>query len=260
MAVLMALTVIGIAQLNNNRNTTNAAHSISDFLDNARTYALANNTYVWVGFFEEDGSRPSTTPAAVGQGGRLVMLAVASQDGSRYREPVANSSLPALDSVGSPDDTIPLVQIGKIVKLDNVRLVAANNETSANDNSPPRPVVPAEYQLGESPGAAPNNAAGAFANCYGTGINTATFSYPLGASASAQYVFAKIIEFNPLGEASKIGENVFNGPGPQDMIEIALNPTNGGVIAAAYSGANQNKAAAVLQIEGFTGQIRIFFQ
>jgi hypothetical protein len=56
---------------------TSAAYTIKGALDTARTYAKANNTYTWVGFFEEDIS--SATPGTAGTG-RLVMSIVASKD------------------------------------------------------------------------------------------------------------------------------------------------------------------------------------
>src|SRR5213596_34315 len=53
---------------------------IKGVLDTARTYAKANNTYTWVGFFEEDASLSSTNPATAGNG-RVVISIVASKDG-----------------------------------------------------------------------------------------------------------------------------------------------------------------------------------
>ena len=40
-----------------------AAHEVAGALETARSYAMANNTYTWVGFFEEDASSGSTNPA-----------------------------------------------------------------------------------------------------------------------------------------------------------------------------------------------------
>ncbi|MDR1191238.1 MAG: type II secretion system GspH family protein [Verrucomicrobiales bacterium] len=214
MTLIGAATVIGIAQFNHGRALTTAAHAVADFLDHARAYALANNTYVWVGFGEN--------------GGAVLLLAVASRDGSRY-----DPDEPA----GAPlSNYCPLTQTSKLLKLDRLRLAATNRATTAEANEPPRPPVPTVYQLG----------ADAFASDADGAPNPLTFTYPLG-SVAPRYEFVKIVEFNALGEASKIGENTFNGPGPQDFMEIALQPTQG------------NSPAVAIQIEGFTGAIRIFF-
>ena len=43
-------------------DVTSAAYTIKGVLDTARTYAKANNTYTWVGFYEEDVSQPRDQP------------------------------------------------------------------------------------------------------------------------------------------------------------------------------------------------------
>src|SRR6266853_20295 len=78
-AILMALLAPAFTSLKSAGDVTGAAYTIKGVLDTARTYAKANNTYTWVGFFEEDVS--STTPGAAGVG-RLVVSVVASNDGT----------------------------------------------------------------------------------------------------------------------------------------------------------------------------------
>src|SRR5207247_6690113 len=77
----LLLVLIGPAftYIKGGTDVTSAAYTIKDVLDTARTYAKANNTYTWVGFFEEDVS--STTPGTAGVG-RLVMSIVSSKDGT----------------------------------------------------------------------------------------------------------------------------------------------------------------------------------
>src|SRR5205814_1644888 len=79
--VLMAIIAPAFTSLKTAGDVTSAAYTIKGALDQARTYAQANNTYTWVGFFEEDGSQPSTNPATAGAG-RIVMSIVASKDGT----------------------------------------------------------------------------------------------------------------------------------------------------------------------------------
>src|SRR5207237_6773668 len=90
-AVLMALVVPAFTTIKSGTDATSAAYTIKGILDQARTYAMANNTYTWVGFYEEDVS--STTPATPGTG-RLVMSIVASKDGT---EVYTSVSSPAAD-------------------------------------------------------------------------------------------------------------------------------------------------------------------
>src|SRR5438552_19187105 len=78
--VVIAIMVLAIAfikpaftSLKSAGDVTSAAYTIKGVLDQARTYAMANNTYTWVGFFEEDVSQPSTTPQATAGTGRIVM-------------------------------------------------------------------------------------------------------------------------------------------------------------------------------------------
>src|SRR5207244_9111897 len=84
MAILLVLIAPAFTYIKGGTDGTSAAYTVKSVLDTARTYAKANNTYTWVGFFEEDIS--STTPATAGPG-RLVMSIVASKDGTMMYTP-----------------------------------------------------------------------------------------------------------------------------------------------------------------------------
>lgn len=79
--VLTALIIPAFTNLKGANDLTNAAYTIKGVLEQTRTYARANNTYAWVGFYEENGSIASTNPPTAGSG-RLVMSSVASTDGT----------------------------------------------------------------------------------------------------------------------------------------------------------------------------------
>src|SRR6266513_2705851 len=81
-ALLLVLTAPAFTYLKGGTDVTSAAYTIKGVLDTARTYAKANNTYTWVGFFEEDVSTESTNPATTGNG-RVVISMVASKDGTK---------------------------------------------------------------------------------------------------------------------------------------------------------------------------------
>src|SRR5262249_45089246 len=80
-ALLLVLIAPAFTTIKSGTDVTSAAYTIKGVLDTARTYAKANNTYTWVGFYEEDVSQPSTNPPTPGTG-RLVMSIVASKDGT----------------------------------------------------------------------------------------------------------------------------------------------------------------------------------
>src|SRR5213082_1829020 len=109
-ALLLALLAPAFTTIKSGTDVTSAAYTIKGVLDTARTYAKANNTYVWVGFYEEDVSQPSTSPATGGIG-RLVMSISASKDGTKTYDPT---------NLGQQDLTSSLVQVGKLTKIDNV--------------------------------------------------------------------------------------------------------------------------------------------
>ncbi len=58
--LLMVLMVPAFTTIKGGTDVTSAAYTIKGVLDTARTYAKANNTYTWVGFYEEDVSQSST--------------------------------------------------------------------------------------------------------------------------------------------------------------------------------------------------------
>ena len=55
-ATLLVLMAPAFTYIKGGTDVTSAAYTIKGVLDTARTYAKANNTYTWVGFYEEDVS------------------------------------------------------------------------------------------------------------------------------------------------------------------------------------------------------------
>src|SRR5213594_3786225 len=85
-ALLLVLIAPAFTYIKGGTDVTSAAYTIKSVLDTARTYAKANNTYTWVGFYEEDVSQSSVIPApdprCTGCVGRVVISIVASKDGT----------------------------------------------------------------------------------------------------------------------------------------------------------------------------------
>jgi type II secretory pathway pseudopilin PulG len=231
--VLLALIAPAVTYIKGGNDVTSAAYTIKDVLDTARTYATANNTYTWVGFFEEDAPDPSQTPANSGTG-RIVMSIVASKDGTM----IYTGNLSSAFILDDPPNQTALIQVGKLTKVDNVHL----STFSPGPGTPPadtfltRPAVASNAsQIGDT---APPN----------PGL---TFRYPIGSSdAQAQYRFQKIIQFNPRGEGVIDNSNYIMAP----VSEIGVQPTHG----TAVDTSNANPVA--IQFTGFSGNVKIYRQ
>jgi prepilin-type N-terminal cleavage/methylation domain-containing protein len=190
--ILLLLVAPAFTKIKGGTDISGAAYTIKGVLDTARTYAKANNTYAWVGLFEENVA--STTPGTAGVG-RLVMSIVASKDGTN----VASSS-------GTIDPT-KLMQVGKLTKIDYVHLA------TFPDGS------------GQAPGTTfatrpPVTFGGTQYSVASMNSNT-PFQYPL--AGPLQYTFVKAVQFSSDGEA-----RINNSTNPvQRAAEIGLEPTHG---------------------------------
>src|SRR5206468_4197544 len=113
-ALLMVLIAPAFTYIKGGTDVTSAAYTIKGVLDTARTYAISNDTYTWVGFYEEDVSQPSISHGrdpCTGCVGRLVMSTVASKDRTTiYVDPNNPADI----------DSTSLIQVGKLTKIDNV--------------------------------------------------------------------------------------------------------------------------------------------
>ena len=247
-ALLMVLVAPAFTSLKGAGDVTNAAYAIKGVLEQARTTAMASNTYSWVGFYEEDASVPSANPPIPGNG-RLIISIVASTDGTNVYG--SNTS--------GPIDPTKLRQIGKLVKIDNIHLPLFAIGTGAGETFETRPALqqdppPADYnysRFGELNAAAPNTAP------YTTPFN---FQYPVGNPApTAQYTFKKLLQFSPLGEA-RVSGKTYN---IRHFVEVGLIQTHGSAVPAPTSGAGTSTATyagnvVALQITGFGGNVKIY--
>jgi prepilin-type N-terminal cleavage/methylation domain-containing protein len=194
--LLMVLIAPAFTTIKGGTDVTSAAYTVKGVLDTARTYAKANNTYTWVGFYEEDVSQPSTNPATGGNG-RIVMSIVASKDGSNA-------------ATGGQMVSASLIQVGKLTKIGNVHLAATADGTNLPQGSnlapgttlDTRPTVASTYCLGDT-------------------TSTTPFVYPL--SGTVQYTFTKAIQFSSGGE----GRISNNSNSLQAAAEIGLRQTHG---------------------------------
>jgi type II secretory pathway pseudopilin PulG len=263
LGIMISLTVLVVPAFTNRKGAddlTSAAYAIKGVLETARTYAQANNTYTWVGFFEEDGSILSTTPPTGGRG-RLVMSVVASKDGTIIYDPNAAGT-------NNPIDPTRLTQVTKLVKIDNVHLPLLQVGTGTGDTFDARPSPAPDSvnyntsRFGDNdprptPSPAPTPTAP-----YNTtnGANPKfQFQYPVGNPApTAQYTFTKTLRF------SSTGENRINSTyDARQVFEIGLIQTHGNATPVPTSGAGTSAVvfsgnAVAIQIGGFNGNVNIY--
>jgi type II secretory pathway pseudopilin PulG len=233
--LLLVLIAPALTYIKGGTDVTSAAYTIKGALDTARTYAKANNTYTWVGFFEEDVS--STTPGIAGTG-RIVISIVASNDGTKIYS-VNSTSI----------DPTRLIQVGKLVKIENIHLGLLPLGTGTGDTFDSRP----------SPTPAPADDS-RFGEINGSPTAPTTnsqypFQYPVGNAAPfAQYTFQKTLQFNPGGES-----NINSGLGVGGLIydvkrivEIGLQATHGTHVDT------MSPNLVAVQITGFGGDVKIY--
>ena len=161
--MLTAAVVPAVNSIKQGGGVSSAAYDISSTLEQARSYAMANNTYVFVGLAEVSGSTAESGAQQTGSG-RVVVAAAGSKDGTR--------------SFGASNSN--LVALSKLRRFDNVHLA----NTVPNQDNSARPSVGDSNRAGNS----------AF-------VAEGTFAWPLTASTPA-YTFSKIIQFDPRGTAS----------------------------------------------------------
>jgi prepilin-type N-terminal cleavage/methylation domain-containing protein len=228
-AVLLVLIVPAFTTIKSGGDVANAAYTIKGVLDTARTYAKANNTYTWVGFYEEDVSQPSIVHGAdpcTGCVGRLVMSIVASKDGTTVYDP---NNLATIDAT-------KLIQVGKLTKIENVHLAtfADGSGLDSTFNTRP-PVTYPTARIGDTTPPDPS---------------LTPFQYPVGNPAPpAQYTFVKAVQFSPRGEA-RIDNNNYT---LKTVAEIGLEPTHGATVPASIP-AN----IVAIQFTGVGGDVRIY--
>src|SRR5437773_11917116 len=223
-AILMVLIAPAFTSIKTGNNVTSAAYAIKGVLDRARTYANANNTYVWVGFYEENVSQPSPN-SATPKIGRVVTSAVASNDVTIIYTSSATGTI----------DPIRLLQVGKLTKIDNVHLWTHTDAPLGTGSTfDTRPNVTSTYCIGDT-------------NPTGT-----LFQYPVGSPAPpAQYAFVKGVQFSSGGMAQII--NSTSSYSPQTAAEIGLEPTHASV---APSSVPANIIA--VQFTGIGGNVMIY--
>jgi len=231
---LCALIVPAVTGLKGGTDLTSAAYQIQEALDQARTYAVSNNCYTWVGFFEEDISNSNATPANRGVG-RLVISIVASNDGTTIYNKAKAAA--ATTQTITPSR---LAQIGKLIKLDNIHVLNATGQTVGIRQAG---ILTAANLVGLS--AQPL----LFNFQYPLNGGAAVYTFGLGpAQPGSVPVLSGIVQFSPQGEASSEAQAL---PGMVPCRELAVQQTHGTQPAA-------SRNIIAVDIGGLTGQTTLY--
>ena len=241
--IVVLLTVLAVPAFTNLKSSgdlTKVADMIAGTLAQARTHAMANNTYTWVGFYEEAAgaaTATNTTPPYPGKG-RLILAVVAAKDGTSGCEDAASTT-------GSRIPLTPgkITQVGKLVKIEGVHMTdigapAPGATPPADANSiDARPDFP--YT---------NNAP---ALDYQNRISSDDIHSPENQSlypfVAQGYTFHKTLRFTPRGEAQING--TYN---LRRVVEIGLRPTHGSVVDTI------NPNVVAIQLSAVGGNFKIY--
>ena len=212
-AVLMVLIAPAFTTIRGGGDVTSASYTVKGALDTARTYAKANNTYTWVGFAGSIG--PNTNPGAIT--GRVQVAIVASKDGTNLWS--ANNSLPPAK----------LIQIGKMITLNNIHIGDTGQPQNDGTDFESRPAVDDDHRIS-------------------TSANT---PYPFTVQGQE---FDKWIQFSPRGEALVHG----GGFSIVKEAEVGVLPTHGTALGVTQSANMWLGNVTAIQIGGFTGDVLIY--
>jgi type II secretory pathway pseudopilin PulG len=241
--IIVLLTVLAVpafTNLGSSGGTTQAADMIAGTLAQARSHAIANNTYTWVGFYEEaaDASTATNeTPPYPGKG-RLILAVVASKDGTTGCEDPASTSGSRIPLLGNK-----VIQVGKLVKIDGIHLT---------DIGAPMPGVTAildANSIDARPDFPYTNNAPALA--YQNRISSDDTHNPENQSiypfVAQGYTFHKTLRFTPRGEAQING--TYN---LRRVVEIGLRPTHGRTVDV------NNPNVVAIQFSAVGGNFKIY--
>ncbi len=212
--LLLGLVVPALGSLKRAQDVTTAAYNLAGVLESARNIAISNNTYSWVGVYEQDfgnTSAPATSDTPPYKGaGHITVCVVYSKDGTK----LVDDSL--TDSVTLP--AAGLVQADKPMEIYGVHLkaVAAPETPNSDDPSIENNLKGRPYQTDLK-----EKNFTAFELTLISSESPAVTSRPFVAQG---YKFSKTIRFNPRGEA-----NVNSTLPCTRIIEFGLQPTHGSV-------------------------------
>ena len=235
--LVMTLVIPALNGMKGAGDVTKAAYDITGALDQARAYAMANNTYVYVGIGEFSSEQASSSQLQVsGTGiGRVLIATVASSDGTRGYDPQNLTTSGSSPSGTTWSASSKLGTVGTLQHIDNMHLASGLNGPNVvlpTTGGLARPLISDTTYVISTPGPS---------------TQPTSFNWP--PSGAARYTFNSVINFSPQGVA-RIQTTSSSDLIPA-YIEIGLQQTHGTVVS---SGSN----VAIVQVDGVSGQTRIY--
>ena len=198
MGALYWITLPAMQSLKSAGGLTTSSSAVEAILSQARTKAMASDSYVFVGFYESDGSQANTVRPAPAGVGRIWVAAAITKDGTQGY----NATNAAVWSASN------LIPVGKLQFFDNIHL--ATNASFYLTNGTSNTVSP----VGDS-----------------SATNT-LFGWPIENARSVTQFTNGVIQFTPQGTAMLPGST-----NPAEYIQIALIPTHGNLVATTSNAA-----------------------
>lgn len=237
--VLLGLLVPVVTSVKGGRELTAAAYGVAGELEAARNYAIANHTYTWVGFYEQNyanATAPVAAPPPYTGVGHVTLGIVYSKDGTRLVDDAAVGEVPL--------PAAKLGQVGKLVHFYGAHLTKLNAPSTPNSTDPAAANTlqgrPYQSDIQDN------------ADAIEPTLIRSDSAYPRSGDprrpfVAQGYTFYKTIRFNPRGEA-----NVNSTLPCTRIIEIGLQPTHGA--------AKDNNAANLLAVQqaGIGGAVNIY--
>lgn len=244
--VLMLLLAPAFTSLKSAGDLTSAAYTITGALEQARTYAMANNTYAWVGFYEESTSAttPTNLPPPYPGKGRLLTATVFSTDGTKIFEDADPSA---------PLPPARIKQLGRLMKIEGIHVT----DVGSPQSPPPSPTPPPDKFDGRP--ASPYTEGSPFDhynrissdNPSGKQVSGDQTKFPFSAQS---YTFYKTVRFSPRGEANINSTYAF-----KHLAEIGLVQTHGNSAPTPPSGSGTYSGNAIaIQFSAVAGNFKIY--
>lgn len=231
-SILALLAIPAVQGLQKSGNFSRQVYDVMDSINFARSYALSEDTYVYIGLTEVD--RTQNPGATQNPGlGRVVLAAVATKDGmSGVNSAAADSWMTSYANGGNLLLIRPVQDFDFLYIAPGLPDPATGGMARPSTSNGVQVVKNSTTMFPEPP------------------FPATPFSLPLGSAMGAgKYNFNSAIPFNPQGQI------ILNGSAVQ-WIEIDFQPYVGAVTPTSPS-ANQGNQSAIV-IDGATGAVNIY--
>ena len=218
------------------QSATTAGYEIAGILQQARAYAMANNTHVFVGLLEENAAQPDSAPPPRNGIGRVIIATFAASDGTKGYD---SGQSPQSSWLAQYRQGANLRPLGKLRQFENLHL-ASSLGPPPGSGAMARPEVTTYYRLGHP-------------SC----CSVTPIAWPIGRGLAGgfQYRFEKVIRFDPMG-TPRIQYRT-NANALAQYMEIGLQQTRGNRWEGFPESPNGGNQTALV-IDGITGAIRIY--